>query len=90
MHKRIHTHIHIRANTHIHTHMHTQGENVHWSAPNTSAVARPSFSLHCVESAKGCEWSEDNWLQRPEELPFLPMFDSHEGGDHKQTERVQR
>lgn len=38
-----------------------QGENVHYSAENTSPVSRHSYSMHLVESAPGVTWSADNW-----------------------------
>ncbi|EFJ46040.1 hypothetical protein VOLCADRAFT_81992 [Volvox carteri f. nagariensis] len=37
------------------------GENVHYSAENTSPVSRHSYSMHLVESANGVAWSSDNW-----------------------------
>ncbi|KXZ55753.1 hypothetical protein GPECTOR_2g1303 [Gonium pectorale] len=37
------------------------GENVHYSAENTSPVSRHSYSMHLVESASGVRWLPDNW-----------------------------
>lgn len=50
------------------------GANVHYSAENTSPESRHAFSIHVVESA-GTTWSPQNWLQRPEDFPFEPLYD---------------
>jgi len=50
------------------------GAVVHWSAPNTSETARPAFSMHACEGAEGFSWPADNWLQRPEDVPFRALF----------------
>ncbi|PNW72371.1 hypothetical protein CHLRE_16g673281v5 [Chlamydomonas reinhardtii] len=51
-----------------------QGENVHYSAENTSPVSRHSYSMHLVESAPGVTWSADNWAQRAPENPWQPLY----------------
>jgi phytanoyl-CoA hydroxylase len=51
------------------------GANVHGSSANTSAESRHAYSMHVVESGDGHVWLPDNWLQRPEEMPFEPLFD---------------
>jgi phytanoyl-CoA hydroxylase len=50
------------------------GENVHGSSANTSGESRHAYSMHVVEGADGVQWLEDNWLQRPAEKPFEPLF----------------
>ncbi|KAG2494945.1 hypothetical protein HYH03_006880 [Edaphochlamys debaryana] len=50
------------------------GENVHYSAENTSPVSRHSYSMHVVESAPGTTWSPDNWAQRAPENPWQPFY----------------
>jgi hypothetical protein len=44
------------------------GENVHYSAENTSPISRHSYSMHVVESAPGVAWSPDNWCVWPQLL----------------------
>jgi len=44
------------------------GRAPHMSAPNHSTRARHAYTLHIVEGA--CRWPEENWLQRPADLPF--------------------
>ncbi|GFR47814.1 hypothetical protein Agub_g9591 [Astrephomene gubernaculifera] len=51
-----------------------QGENVHYSAENTSPVSRHSYAMHLVEGAEGVQWSPDNWLQREPSYPFQPLY----------------
>ena len=55
------------------------GSLVHWSAPNTSARSRHAFTVHVVEG-QGAAWLDDNWLQRPSDMPFVP-FDRVDGGE---------
>jgi phytanoyl-CoA hydroxylase len=55
------------------------GAVVHWSAPNTSSIPRPAFSMHVVEGKEGISWPADNWLQRPADVPFRSLFDSESG-----------
>jgi len=40
----------------------------HWSDVNRSAQPRQAYTLHVVDGA--AEWADNNWLQRPAELPF--------------------
>lgn len=51
------------------------GSNVHGSNANTSPESRHAYSMHVVEGAPGHTWLPDNWLQRPAELPFEPLYD---------------
>ena len=51
------------------------GANVHFSKENTSSKSRHAFSVHYVEGKDGVQWLEDNWLQRPLEFPFIPVYD---------------
>ena len=48
------------------------GENVHYSAPNTSDVSRHAYSVHFVDGE--AKWDERNWLQRRPDFPFTPLF----------------
>lgn len=48
------------------------GANVHYSAENTSPVSRHSYTLHFVEG--DIPWSSDNWAQRPEGMPWEPLY----------------
>ena len=47
------------------------GENVHYSAPNTSDASRHAYSVHFVDG--DAKWSESNWLRRDEGFPFEPL-----------------
>ncbi len=47
------------------------GSVVHASTLNQSNRSRHAFVLHLADLA--CEWSEENWLQRPEGMPFRAM-----------------
>lgn len=50
------------------------GELDHLSLPNFSADQRHTFQLHLVEGeGVGVTWSEKNWLQYPEGVPFLSL-----------------
>jgi phytanoyl-CoA hydroxylase len=51
------------------------GSNVHGSNENTSRASRHAYSMHVVEGAQGTEWLPDNWLQRPPDKPFEPLFE---------------
>lgn len=44
------------------------GRAPHMSAPNRSARARHAYTVHMIDGRS--RWPEDNWLQRPAELPF--------------------
>lgn len=41
--------------------MHVQGENVHYSAENTSPISRHSYSMHLVEGTTDHKWNDWNW-----------------------------
>ena len=47
------------------------GENVHYSAPNTSDKSRHAYSVHFVNGDAG--WDKRNWLQRNPDFPFTPL-----------------
>lgn len=47
------------------------GSLVHASNPNNSHCSRHAFVLHLVDL--DAEWSDKNWLQRSEEIPFRKM-----------------
>lgn len=51
------------------------GSNVHGSSKNTSPASRHAYSMHVVEGAGGTRWLPDNWLQRPAERPFEPLYE---------------
>lgn len=40
----------------------------HWSDTNRSDRSRHAYTLHVVDP--DADWPDDNWLQRPESLPF--------------------
>jgi len=44
------------------------GSVVHASSLNQSERSRHAFVLHLADLA--CEWPKENWLQRPEDMPF--------------------
>lgn len=52
------------------------GENVHYSAENTSAVSRHSYSMHVVEGTPDLQWPADNWAQRRADLPWEALYAS--------------
>ena len=55
-----------------------QGENVHYSAENTSKISRHSFSMHVVEGTEGINWPANNWAIRHKGSPagpWLPLYE---------------
>lgn len=54
------------------------GSNVHGSNANTSAASRHAYSMHVVEGGGDVNWLADNWLQRPHNAPFEPLYDTCE------------
>ncbi|GAX77540.1 hypothetical protein CEUSTIGMA_g4984.t1 [Chlamydomonas eustigma] len=52
-----------------------QGENVHYSAENSSPVSRHSYSMHLVESTQDYTWPADNWAQRTAENSWIPLYE---------------
>jgi len=44
------------------------------SAENTSPVSRAAYSVHYVEGGPGVTWLPDNWLARPPESPWTPLY----------------
>jgi phytanoyl-CoA hydroxylase len=51
------------------------GANVHGSSANTSPESRHAYTMHVVEGKDGYRWLPDNWLQRPPDRPFVPLYD---------------
>lgn len=52
------------------------GQLDHASLPNFSDLQRHTFQLHLVEGPKeGIRWSPENWLQYPEEVPFVRLIE---------------
>ncbi|XP_043914707.1 phytanoyl-CoA dioxygenase domain-containing protein 1 [Protopterus annectens] len=49
------------------------GEVVHKSALNTSEKSRHAYTFHIMDS-RGTHWSEENWLQPTQELPFPSLY----------------
>ena len=52
------------------------GENVHYSAPNTSDASRHAYSVHFVDGE--ATWDPRNWLQRRGDFPFAALDDDAE------------
>ncbi|KAG7670139.1 putative Phytanoyl-CoA dioxygenase [Nannochloris sp. 'desiccata'] len=52
------------------------GANLHKSFENKSDKSRHALAVHVVEGAEGVEYSKANWLQRKEEFPFEPLYDT--------------
>ena len=47
------------------------GNFTHFSEKNTSSdKQRHAYTLHIVESANGVKYSNANWIQRPDTMPF--------------------
>ena len=44
------------------------GALIHMSTPNCSSHSRHAYVLHLVDAQ--AHWSTDNWLQRPDNIPF--------------------
>jgi len=47
------------------------GHVVHMSHDNTSNVSRHAYTWHMMDASS--KYSNDNWLQRPQEAPFEPL-----------------
>lgn len=43
-------------------------------AAKKPAQSRHAYALHVVEGGKGISWHERNWLQRPGDAPFVPLY----------------
>jgi phytanoyl-CoA hydroxylase len=43
---------------------------VHYSEENKSQLSRHAYSIHVVDGSPEVRYPEDNWLQRPPDLPF--------------------
>jgi len=51
------------------------GSTVHMSNPNRSEVSRHAYTLHFIEGGDpNVVYEKDNWLQRAEEFPALPLY----------------
>lgn len=48
---------------------------VHRSDANRSDRSRHAYTFHVIESAEGCEYSRQNWLQPPEDRPFPVLYE---------------
>ena len=48
------------------------GSVIHYSQENTSGKSRHAFSVHIVEGTN--HYLEDNWLQRSQSFPFIPLY----------------
>jgi ectoine hydroxylase-related dioxygenase (phytanoyl-CoA dioxygenase family) len=47
------------------------GGFLHFSEKNTSRdKQRHAYTLHTVEGGKGVKFTDDNWIQRPADMPF--------------------
>lgn len=51
------------------------GQVLHKSEANTSLKPRHAYTFHMVETDK-CSYSEENWLQPTESMPFPKLFDN--------------
>jgi len=49
------------------------GSVVHMSEVNHSSQSRHAYTFHMIE--RSAEWSSENWLQRPQEMPFKGFDD---------------
>ena len=47
---------------------------VHYSEANESQMSRHAYSIHVIESGKGVEYNEDNWLQRTDGTKFPALY----------------
>lgn len=43
---------------------------VHFSLENKSSLSRHAYSIHVVDGSPGVVYPENNWLQRPLDMPF--------------------
>lgn len=57
------------------------GQLWHFSHENRSDRSRHAYTMHVVES-DGARWSEDNWLQRHSDVPFVPLYTSDGPASH--------
>lgn len=46
------------------------GNFLHFSHKNTSQNQRHAYTLHIVEGTPQVKYDEQNWIQRPADLPF--------------------
>ncbi|XP_066157081.1 phytanoyl-CoA dioxygenase domain-containing protein 1-like [Euwallacea fornicatus] len=51
------------------------GQVVHFSEPNKSDKSRHAYTFHVVEQ-KGTQYSDENWLQPPQNRQFLSLYRS--------------
>ena len=52
------------------------GSVVHFSHENFSDKSRHAYTVHYVESGADYTWTADNWLQRPSNFKFEPLYTS--------------
>ena len=50
------------------------GQVLHKSESNLSEDPRHAYTFHMIET-KGSQYSNENWLQPTEEMPFPKLFD---------------
>lgn len=48
---------------------------VHRSDANRSDRSRHAYTFHVIETADGCEYSKENWLQPAEDRPFPVLYE---------------
>lgn len=54
------------------------GYLVHHSYENHSDKSRHAYTVHYIEGTQDHKWKEENWLQRPADFPFVPLYsDGH-------------
>lgn len=51
------------------------GALVHRSDENRSERSRHAYSVHVLEGAPGVAYPATNWLQRPADMPLVPLYD---------------
>lgn len=51
------------------------GALVHRSEENRSPLSRHAFTLHVLEGTPDIRYPTTNWLQRPADMPMVPLYD---------------
>ncbi|XP_022210789.2 phytanoyl-CoA dioxygenase domain-containing protein 1 homolog [Drosophila obscura] len=51
------------------------GNVVHKSEQNRSQKSRHAYTFHVIETENNVKYSEDNWLQAPQDKPFPVLFE---------------
>lgn len=49
------------------------GNFLHFSHKNTSDLQRHAYTLHILEGKEGYKYDHDNWIQRPEDMPWTKV-----------------